>query len=229
MDEGLDLSWGFVPIPPEGGRPTVSELDFGGLLARPLLVEQDGGAHGCGGHLWPAGELLSRYLIRQTPFPFHKIIEIGSGMGLAGLALARGKPEDLELYLTDQENMLDLMNANIRLNGETDRVQARVLNWGEPLPAFCRGVDLVLAADCAYLEGAFPLLEQTLLDLTENSDVPILLSYKRRRAADRKFFRAMAKNFTIEELTDYPEFPEFHKQRLFLFELRRKAHESQPI
>lgn len=58
--------------------------------------------------------------------------------------------------------MIPLMNQNIELNNLQDKVVAEVLDWGEELPEFLEGqpVDLVLAADCVYLESAFPLLEK---------------------------------------------------------------------
>lgn len=74
------------------------------------------------------------------------------------------------------------MDENIQLNNLTEKVKAKVLNWGDDLPQFTKDheIDLVLAADCVYLEAAFPLLEKTLLDLTEKN-VPVLMCYKKRR------------------------------------------------
>lgn len=61
---------------------------------------------------------------------------------------------------------------------------------------------MVLAADCVYLEAAFPLLEKTLLDLTSVEKAPvILMSYKKRRKADARFFKAMKKHFKFEEVS----------------------------
>lgn len=57
------------------------------------------------------------------------------------------------------------------------------LTRGDPLPPYCDNVDLVLAADCVYLESAFPLLEKTLLDLTSNG-VLVLMAYKKRRKVE---------------------------------------------
>lgn len=221
----MDLSWDWVPIPEESDKG-VADLTFDNLLPKPLKVQQDGGAKGCGGKLWPAGELLSRYLIREPELKYKCILELGSGTGLAGLALAVGHPEakDLNVYITDQDNMLSLMKDNITLNEESERVHAEVLDWGAPLPDYCKDVDLVLAADCVYLESAFPLLEKTLMDLTEKENVPILMAYKRRRKADRLFFKAMKRNFVIDEIKDFPEFEQFHRDSVFLFSMTRKAH-----
>lgn len=62
-----------------------SLLTFDGLLKEPgLKVHEDGGAAGCGGKLWPAGELLSRYMIRTGVQDAVNILELGSGTGLVG-------------------------------------------------------------------------------------------------------------------------------------------------
>lgn len=41
-----------------------SEVDFDGLLKSPLKLHEDL-ANGCGGMLWPAGMVLSKYMLRQ--------------------------------------------------------------------------------------------------------------------------------------------------------------------
>lgn len=61
-----------------------SILTFDGLLKEGLKVYEDGGAAGCGGKLWPAGELLSRYMIRNGIHNATNILELGSGTGLVG-------------------------------------------------------------------------------------------------------------------------------------------------
>lgn len=75
---------------------------------------------------------------------------------------------------------------------------------GADLPVFAveNKIDVVLAADCVYLEAAFPLLEKTLLDLTDVKNPPvILMSYKKRRKADARFFKAMRKHFKFHEVS----------------------------
>lgn len=94
------VSEDLVPIRPRENLGN-SELTFDGLLDSPgLQVYEDGGASGCGGKLWPAGELLSRYMIhllngdlKKIPcelpqeggkLKFHNVVELGSGTGLVG-------------------------------------------------------------------------------------------------------------------------------------------------
>lgn len=41
-----------------------SEVDFDGLLAKPLKLHEDL-KEGCGGQLWPAGMVLAKYVLRR--------------------------------------------------------------------------------------------------------------------------------------------------------------------
>ena len=42
----------------------ISEVDFDGLLSPPLKLHEDL-KNGCGGQLWPAGMVLSKYMLRK--------------------------------------------------------------------------------------------------------------------------------------------------------------------
>ena len=42
----------------------VSSVDFDGLLSPPLRLQEDL-SEGCGGQLWPAGMVLSKYMLRK--------------------------------------------------------------------------------------------------------------------------------------------------------------------
>jgi tRNA1(Val) A37 N6-methylase TrmN6 len=56
-------------------------------------------------------------------------LELGAGGGLVGLAVALGCGVESRLMLTDQDEMLELMNHNIKLNKVEDKATAFVLNW----------------------------------------------------------------------------------------------------
>lgn len=202
-----------------------ADLTFDGRLSEPLKIWEDGGAVGCGGKIWIAGELLSRYLLDKKICQRGKIIEVGSGTGLVGLCLGLSLRErsDAEIWITDIEDLVPLMQKNIELNELEDVVHSATLAWGEPLPSYAKdGVDVILAADCVYLEKAFPLLEKTLLDMT-NKDTLVLMSYRKRRKADSKFFRKIRKNFDIVPITDFEDYNHYLKQRTHLFQLVRRT------
>jgi hypothetical protein len=42
----------------------ISSIDFDGLLSPPLKLHEDL-KNGCGGQLWPAGMVLSKYMLRK--------------------------------------------------------------------------------------------------------------------------------------------------------------------
>ncbi|KAK9375992.1 putative methyltransferase-domain-containing protein [Lipomyces chichibuensis] len=224
----------------------VLEVTLNGTVVK---IKHDGGAAGCGGKVWPAGELLSRYLIgarenekylanevvwKESAKRKIKIIELGSGTGLVGLALGnaynlapRGsavKDTGLDIIVTDQVNMLSLMADNVELNDLQGTVSAEVLDWGTELPEhYVRPFpDVILAADCVYYEPSFPLLETTLLAMTGDNTL-VLMSYKRRRKADKRFFQSIKKNFRIEEIKDYEEYKDFSRESVFLYRLIRKT------
>lgn len=111
----------------------------------------------CGGKTWPAGEVLSNYMIRKykgtDDLKGKKIVELGSGTGFVHFprsrtnfqtgrvtidlvvliySLAMAKEIDLDdgiIYITDQENMVDIMTANINLNHTISRIKACELDW----------------------------------------------------------------------------------------------------
>ncbi|CCD25844.2 putative protein-lysine N-methyltransferase NDAI_0G00680 [Naumovozyma dairenensis CBS 421] len=174
---------------------------------------------------------------------FRKIVELGSGTGLVGLCIGllekNNFHKDIDAYITDIDQIVPLMKQNIQLNGIENEVSAEELWWGEPLrKTFApsehsrdkeedfreeKKVDLILAADCVYLEKAFPLLEKTLLDLTEGETPPtILMAYRKRRKADKHFFQKIKKNFDIVEIKDFEKYEYYLKQRTHLFQLIRQ-------
>jgi len=202
-------------------------------LSSPLLLYQDVGP-GCGGKTWPAGEVLSNYMIRKYKgtdlLKGKTILELGSGTGLVGLAIA--KEVDLgegTLYITDQKNMVDIMAANINLNSVGTKVVACELDWGEPVSEVLASPDIVLAADCVYFEPAFPLLQSTLRRLTEGRNVEVYMAYKKRRKADKRFFTGVRKDFDIAEVLDDIDQEMYRMNSVYLYRLTRKQNQPQPI
>jgi protein N-lysine methyltransferase METTL21A len=59
---------------------------------------------GCGGIAWPAGQILASHLVKSGPTNIagKKVIELGSGTGLVGLAAAK---LGAKVWITDQESV----------------------------------------------------------------------------------------------------------------------------
>ncbi|KJZ76273.1 hypothetical protein HIM_04355 [Hirsutella minnesotensis 3608] len=213
---------------PKLKRAGNAALDFDGQLDQPLKYHEDVRT-GCGGQTWPAGLLLGKHMLRyhRQELPTASILELGAGGGLVGLAVALGCSfgQNSPLLLTDQDEMLGLMQHNIQLNKVESRATALVLNWGEPLPEVVvqRRPSVILAAECVYFEPAFPLLLQTLKDLLAlNNEAVIYFCFKKRRRADMQFVKKAKKAFVVRELFDEDR-PVFERQSLFLFSFTSKT------
>lgn len=147
-------------------------------------------------------------------------VELGSGSGLVGLAVARGCSVNMPIYITDQESMLPLMEDNIKINGLSPNVRATVLDWGRPLPASIpTHPAVVLAADCVYFEPAFPLLISTLEQLLGPESV-CYFCFKRRRRADMRCIKQIKKVFDVEEIRDYADYDTHARDNLFLYKIK---------
>ncbi|WRT70527.1 uncharacterized protein IL334_007525 [Kwoniella shivajii] len=244
----------FASLAPSRPPTTVAEeetrVSIPGLEKK-VILKIDAGP-GCGGVAWAAGEVLSRYIsyrysIDPTILRNKKVLELGSGTGLVGIVAGLLDPSS-EVWVTDQEILLDLMEINAELNIPSPipiptptwttsnitsvigrrNVHAVELNWGEDLSDSdipIEEIDLVLAADCVYFEPAFPLLIKTLCDLAPvGKEMDILFCWKKRRNADKRFFSMLKKHFDQITIQDdkIGEKDMYGKQGVSLIKLVRR-------
>jgi len=154
-------------------------------------------------------------------------LELGAGSGLVGIALALSLNETQDssstIHITDGLNaLLPLARENLSRNASnisnTTLVLPSLLSWGQPFdPGIPKHPDVLLAADCCYLEATFPLLLSTMEDLIGAQTV-CYFCYKRRRRADKEMMKMMSKVFEVREIEG-----RWQKERVFLYEIRRKA------
>ncbi|KAK8861485.1 hypothetical protein IAR55_002306 [Kwoniella newhampshirensis] len=159
-----------------------------------------------------------------------RVVELGSGTGLVSVALGLALQDDhlsigrREITATDLESAIPLMDENLALNdleyrslssAELDgdgapssprkrqvHVDARVLDWDQPIPSWVasRWPELIIAADVTYNTSAFPSLLQTLTTLLQPPsrplDVPplLVLAYKQRHEAERELWSMLRGN-----------------------------------
>ncbi|KAJ2969145.1 hypothetical protein NQ176_g8826 [Zarea fungicola] len=224
----IHISEDLTPLPQLKPAGNI-DVTFDGQLSRPLRLREDLRT-GCGGQTWPAGIVLGKHMLRYHRHELQdaRILELGAGGGLVGLAVALGCGVESRLMLTDQDEMFELMKHNIGLNNVEDKATASILNWGEPLPQ--EVVDykpnVILAGECVYFEPAFPLLMQTLKDLIVlNPNAVVYFCFKKRRRADMQFVKMAKKAFTVEEIFDEDR-PVFSRESLFLFTFTAKRNKG---
>ncbi|TIC92661.1 Protein-lysine N-methyltransferase EFM6 [Colletotrichum higginsianum] len=221
----LAIGEDLTPLPAYKVAQT-SSYNICGLLSTPLKLHEDL-ASGCGGQTWPAGMVLTKHMLRyhRAALKGARILELGAGGGLVGLAVALGcELQQTPLYLTDQDEMFELMGRNTELNNLQNKVKPFVLNWGGPLAQDVVDFkpNVILAADCVYFEPAFPLLLETLTNLLSlEPDATVYFCFKKRRRADMQFLKKAQKTFQVTEIID-DDRPIFSREGLFLYTFTSK-------
>ena len=186
---------------------------------RQLIIEQRKSL-GKGGLCWDAAFILAEHLLANVGSwcskerPTTRVLELGSGTGLAGLAIAKFA-DCCSVTITDLPPLLDLMESNIIRNFDLISKQsdqnclqlnpiessavahARILRWGETqdYPPVHEPIDLLIAADVVATIYSAPPLVQTLYDLA-GDNTKIFLSYKHRKDdLMQDFFSQLGESF----------------------------------
>ena len=125
-----------------------------------------------------------------------RIVELGSGCGVVGIALA-------QLYrcsvcLTDLPDAMDLLQTNIAQakKAQGSSMRARVLDWFQDTPTanLYDDLDLIVIADCTYNPDTAPALVSTVVTLSQRSPhALVVVSMKHRHSSEAVFFELMRK------------------------------------
>ncbi|EPS62017.1 hypothetical protein M569_12776, partial [Genlisea aurea] len=117
---------------------------------------------------WPSEEVLAYYsLSHPENFRGKRVIELGSGYGLAGLVIAM-VAEASEVVISDgNRQVVDYVQSSIEANsasfGDT-KVISMVLHWGGTLESelLSGAFDVIVASDCTFWEESHAALAGTI-------------------------------------------------------------------
>lgn len=193
------------------------------ILQQPAAIH--GQKMGVGACLWDGALLLAAYLISQPQYKYvgARCIELGAGVGLVGMALAK---LGARVTITDIEKVMPLCEANIKANKLPDRATAggggwaegEELEWGKP--GWMQRVkaladpppDIVLAADCCYIDNegvspSTPAFVETCAGLCGPA-TQVLVAFERRAPEVRTCFIEEAKKaFRHVEMVPMSQLP----------------------
>lgn len=184
-----------------------------------------------GAVMWDSGIVLAKFLEHAADANLlqlqqKKVVELGSGCGLAGCvaALLGG-----DVILTDLTDRLKLLQKNVTENARklTKRGSARVmeLTWGEDLEKELlepQQADFVIASDVVYNEDVVPDLIDTLRALCGSHTTIFLSGELRNDAVLEAFFDAALVDFVVGRIPETDWHPEFRTPRVALYAMCSK-------
>ncbi|KAF8944237.1 Methyltransferase-like protein 21D [Haplosporangium gracile] len=166
------------------------DYEFNSYLIEPLEIYEDpsGLLHGgVGSTVWDTAIVLSKYLEKSNILATSSaiasrskqntlnILELGSGTGLVGLAVARmlsATGQKARIVLTDKANVLPLLQRNMEKNPATGiELEARVLDWEAVSGVKAKTVEKKSSSegDKSSSEGSAPTAETGSTTASESS------------------------------------------------------------
>lgn len=137
----------------------------------------------------------TRILSAQNPARL-SVLELGSGCGIVGIALAQMRPR-CDVLLTDLPEAMEILGRNISIAqpSEGSDLTKTTLDWEDDIPRHIRerAIDVILISDCTYNSDSLPALVRTLSNLTLSSmEAQVILSMKVRHSSEAAFFDLMS-------------------------------------
>ncbi|XP_023517689.1 calmodulin-lysine N-methyltransferase [Cucurbita pepo subsp. pepo] len=135
---------------------------------------------------WPSEDVLAYFcLLHSDLFRCKRVIELGSGYGLAGLVVA-ASTEASEVVITDgNPQVVEYIQHNIAINSKAfggTRVDSLTLHWNqEEVSNISGSFDLIIASDCTFFKDyhrGLARMVMSLLKKVESSEA-IFISPRR--------------------------------------------------
>lgn len=130
------------------------------------------------------------------------MLELGSGCGIVGKALASIRP-NCHVILSDLLDAMELIQHNMADSqlASGSRLSSMILDWDRDLPASITAAqfDLILVCDCTYNTDSIPALVKTLSALIAGlPGAMIVVANKIRHDSELSFFDQMADAGLVE-------------------------------
>lgn len=179
-----------------------------------------------GAVMWDSGIVLGKFLEHAVDsgaisLQGKKVVELGSGCGLAGsIAALLGA----HAILTDLPDRLRLLKKNVETNlygNVRGSAMVTELTWGNDLERdlYYPCPEYVLGSDVIYGEEAVMDLLATLSDLCGTETTIILASELRNDAILEYFLEAARKEFIIGSIDQKQWHPDYRSQRVVMYVL----------
>lgn len=182
-----------------------------------ILIHQNWNEKGVAAVVWEAAIELTNYIIDNVEVKGKRILELGSGTGLVGIACSK---LGANVTVTDLREALPFLSKNIDVNFDLNRnlaPEVKELKWGDNLNSFTpENYDIIIGADVIYIEETFEDLLDTICYLSKvkgyssifHSNGEIIndkktityLSAKMRYTREVKFINKLKKNLNVKKV-----------------------------
>ena len=179
--------------------------------------------------VWDAAVVLAKYLEHKyghgrRSLERRRVLELGAGTGLAGLAAAA---LGASVILSDLDYCLPALKANVLATTIEPPGQVSVLELDWLRPNFDGPVDVCVGADIVWLPHLVaPLVKLLVMLLAANPDMQLLLAHQTRSEhTDAEFFALLSGRFVVQQLGKAALPEGYHDSRVKL--LHATARRSQ--
>jgi predicted nicotinamide N-methyase len=218
------------------------------VFGHTLKLQQAPDSHDLGQTVWDASIVLAHFLARNArkgEFARHKVkgkhaLELGSGMGLGGLALAM---LGCNVVLTDLPSVLPRLQRNYEMNlsksaltasrsalvGNVGHIEVKALDWSQPeqREAFADTKwDYILAADCIYHEHIIEGLLQTCLRLCTPKTTVLIVNELRSDSVQSVFMQIFGEHYSIKRIAASKLHPLYQHPAIQVFQLKLRRQGS---
>ncbi|KAK9803541.1 hypothetical protein WJX73_006406 [Symbiochloris irregularis] len=211
-----------------------------------LRLQQDPSTHNLGTTVWDSSIVFAKYLqqnarkgcLSRAAVKGKNAVELGSGMGLAGISLAL---MGCDVVLTDIASVLPLLRCNADANlgkgaragsdnamlQQAGQVSVAELDWLQPeqLQEWAPGVDIILGTDCMYSEELLEQLLAVVLHLARAHTTVVFCNELRSDSVHSRFQELFGQHFVIKR-TPHKKMDATHQHPLidiFVCKLRKQA------
>ncbi|CAO3668756.1 unnamed protein product [Umbelopsis ramanniana] len=183
---------------------TVREYDFASNLP-PLAIHEDPTGQwslGVAGTIWDSSYVLARYLekslVQQPITNQSNILELGAGLGIVGMSLARFLPS-ANIVLTDKSDRLKLLQHNVQSNNSTATVTG--YDWETPTAAIEeQNWDMILVSDCIWEPSLHTILLQALHRVMKSTTVLLMAYEVRNEPVEEQFLDSLRHSYTLQTI-----------------------------
>eukprot|EP00198_Chlamydomonas_reinhardtii_P003232 XP_001692568.1 predicted protein [Chlamydomonas reinhardtii] len=212
-----------------------------------LRFVQDPSSEHLGTTVWDASVVLAKWFeknIRKGDFARSKVrgkraLELGAGMGLAGMAFAM---VGANVVLTDTADVLPLLRINYETNlspaavrlarghqhgtwaDSAGTVEVQELDWTKPeqVAPLHPPYDYILAADCIYHEGLTEDFHRTVMQVTNEKSTVVVCNELRSHSVQGRFMSLFTATHSIKTVPHAKMDEKYQHPNIFIYIMKKK-------